>query len=445
MTLKKLSLILTCLVGFVCSPVARAQEDAAACAALLRTVLIGTRLECDNLASDQVCYGSSGLSAGLVADTPERDFTIPGQRVDAAAVVSLQSPPVNISEGEWGVASIRIRTEVGAQDAALVAFGNFTLENLSPGLMIVEARVANSTGALARILPDSSADLIVPLAFGETVRLVGRLEDSSWLRLQLPDARAAWVSSALVTPPAGESFAGLVVIDNPADASSQVYRPMQAFTLRTGRDDAPCAGMPESGLLLQTAESGSLRLLVNGFVLDAQGTLFIQAEEASALDIYVLAGRAVVTTPDDERVTIEAGNYAALAHDDEIAAPDSYDYTRLEVLPPELLPRAVLIVVNWERVLIPAASDPLAGLDSTSVCTVAVVSDVNVRTGPGRAYPARGSMLANQSARPDGRAAGADGRLWWRLTPGAWLSSDVVFAVGACHEVPILDVLPRLP
>lgn len=431
--------IFTCLCVVV-----SAQEDAAACAALLRTVLISTRLECDGLGGDQVCYGSSGLSAELVAGDSDHDLAIPGQRVEAAAVVSLQSAPVNIGEGEWGVASIRIRAEVGIQDAALVAFGDFTLENLNPGMAIVEARVTNSTGALARALPDASADLIAPLAFGETIRLVGRLEDSSWLRLQLPDARAAWVSSALVTPLAGESFSDLEVI-NPDEAARDVYRPLQAFTLRAGRDDAPCAGTPESGLLLQTAEGSPLRLLVNGFIIAAEGTLFLQAENESTLDIYALNGRAVATLPDGGRVTVTAGNGFSLAGDESAPESQPYDYTRVEALPLELLPRSVLIAADWERILIPAAPDPLAGLDSTSACTVAVVSDVNVRTGPGRAYPTRGSMLANQSARPDGRAAGTDGRLWWRLTPGAWLSSDVVFAVGACHEVPLLDVLPRLP
>lgn len=431
--------ILICLCVVV-----SAQEDAAACAALLRTVLISTRLECDSPGGDQVCYGSSGLSADLLAGEPERDFAIPGQRVEAAAVVALQSAPVNIGEGEWGVASIRMRAEVGIQDAALVAFGEFTLENLNPGIVIVEARITNSAGALARALPDASADLIAPLAFGETIRLVGRLDNSSWLRLQLPDERAAWVSSALVTPLAGESFSELAVI-NPDEAARDVYRPLQAFTLRTGRDDAPCAGTPESGLLLQTADAGSLRLLVNGFTITAEGALFLQAEDESALDIYVLNGRAVVTLPDGAQVTVTAGNGLSLSDDEDSPESQPYDYTRVEALPLELLPWSVLIAADWERVLIPATPDPLAGLDSTSACTVAVVSDVNVRTGPGRAYPARGSMLANQSARPDGRAAGTDGRLWWRLTPGAWLSSDVVFAVGACHEVPLLDVLPRQP
>lgn len=433
-----------CLSVIVSVPAVRAQEDEEACAALLRTVLISTRLECDGLTSDQVCYGSSGLSADLLAGDPVRDFAIPGQRVEAAAVVALQSAPVNISEGEWGVASIRIRAETGVQATALVAFGDFTLENLNPGMAIVEGRVTNSTGALARALPDASADVRAPLAFGETIRLVGRLEDSSWLRLQLSDARAAWVSSALVTSLAGESFASLAVI-NPDETTPDVYRPLQAFMLRTGRDDAPCAGTPESGLLLQTAAAGSLRLLVNGFVITAEGTLFLQAEDDSALDVFALNGRAVVTLPDGVRVTVSAGNVLSLVEDEDRPEAQPYDYTRMEALPLELLPRSVLIAVDWERVLIPAVSDPLAGLNSTSACTVAVVSDVNVRTGPGRAYPARGSMLANQSARPDGRAAGPDGRLWWRLTPGAWLSSDVVFAAGACHEVPLLDVLPRQP
>ena len=195
----------------------------------------------------------------------------------------------------------------------------------------------------------------------------------------------------------------------------------------------------KAGLLVQTTDE-VLLLYINHQQVEFQGTAFIQVPTPETLFVTVLEGE-VSLDYDDETYTIIETEQLVIAN--EVMIQD-YDYERVKMLPIDLLPRTFMLPVDWEAAILPPKPDPLAGITPEDDCTVAVVNDVNVRSGPGLAYPLRGTIRANQSAKPDGRAVDAEGNVWWRLTPGAWIRFDVAFNVGMCSDLRIIEALPRL-
>lgn len=72
------------------------------------------------------------------------------------------------------------------------------------------------------------------------------------------------------------------------------------------------------------------------------------------------------------------------------------------------------------------------------VCTVGATGAVNLRTGPGTEFDQGGVMPQGQIG-VDGQAMGADGFVWWRLSIGYWVRSDLVVTVGDCSAAPEID------
>ena len=73
-------------------------------------------------------------------------------------------------------------------------------------------------------------------------------------------------------------------------------------------------------------------------------------------------------------------------------------------------------------------------------------SDVNLRGGPGKAYPVAGKLLAGQEAEILGRNTSGD---WWQLAwPGgkqAWVAGTVVQILGPIDTVAVAKNIPALP
>jgi uncharacterized protein YraI len=423
-----------------------APADPTACLEVFRTALLNTALECEETGTSEACYGSRDVTLSI-ADTDASDgepFAFPGERVRLYQIETLTSGAMDVEIGNYGITTMAIPLPETALLTMLV-FGDVTLDNLGAGLITTTVQVTNANGVLARAEPESEAAQVGAFGRGTLLTATGQAEDGVWLRVQLADGASGWVlaGGVVLAENTAASMDELAIIE--ADADEIVYAPMRAITLVTGIAasdirDAPCPAAPDSGLLLQTPEATSATLLVNGFAVGLAGTIFLQASADDTLHVNVLEGEAIVRGEDDPSQTVAAGTvYIAQTGQ----PPVPYDYERLERLPRELLPRPVMLAVDWQRVLIPAQDNPLAGIAADAVCTIAVGSPVNVRVGPGRDYALRGSLLAGQSVQPDGRAAGIDGRAWWRLMPGAWVSVDVTVAAGDCAAVPFVDVLPR--
>jgi hypothetical protein len=85
---------------------------------------------------------------------------------------------------------------------------------------------------------------------------------------------------------------------------------------------------------------------------------------------------------------------------------------------------------------VPAAATTTSTSATAAVCTVSVTTTANQRGGPGTTFALVGTLSAGQTTAVDGQTVGADGLIWYRLTDGAWVRSDVVTAADACAGVP---------
>ncbi|MBZ0291786.1 MAG: SH3 domain-containing protein, partial [Anaerolineae bacterium] len=391
------------------------------CAAIVQAAVESALLECSGIETGEVCYGNADV-------TIETDdfvtFSRPGDRIAFAETASVQTTPMNIDSGAWGLALLKVQANAPEQVLTYVVFGDVTLEDASEADEPVNTafvRVRSNTGANVRAEPTEDAALVTQLLSGDVVMATGQLADGSWLRLRLPGEADAWVYADLMRGVSDLEMLPSVTADD--EPLTNFYSPMQAFTFQSGVYSAICGAAPESGLLLQTPDA--VEVLANGVPIAFDGTIYLQAAAGSEMIVTVVEGSASVSSADVTQ-TVDAGELVTLplADEESYAAPqepEEYAYVDVRELPFALLPNPVEdLEFNLLNVIIPAprSGGPLDGLNADSACTIAAVNEVRLRQGPGREYPISARLLPNESARPDARAESTDGALWWRLTDG---------------------------
>jgi hypothetical protein len=286
--------------------------------------------------------------------------------------------------------------------------------------------------------------------------VTGRLADSSWLRVQIPNGAAGWISALTMT----SDVSGVPVISRDETPPEMFFRPFASFNFESGMDDARCAGVPESGVLLQSPGETAYRFRVNGVYFELAGTMFLQAQPDTFFIAQVLEGEALAAVG-NRRVTIPQGFETVLlmSHADDgtplpagaPGVPAPYEHEPLLALPMRLLPRLAYVVFDLRTIIRvrPSTGDsPLAGVLVSDPCVVTVGSDdVNLRSGPGTDFPIRGTINTRESALPIGRATGTDANNWWQLSQDVWISGTVTVTGGNCAAVPIVEapVLPPPP
>ena len=72
-------------------------------------------------------------------------------------------------------------------------------------------------------------------------------------------------------------------------------------------------------------------------------------------------------------------------------------------------------------------------------CFILAQRVVNLRSAPSTASAIRGTLEDGQGVEVDGQTRGADNFIWWRLTNGLWVRSDVVVADDTCNQVPNVE------
>lgn len=433
------------LAALLLSAGALAQADT--CAAFVRSALAGAFLECGGVAPGQLCYGSGPLQ--IEGDVPASDFERPGQKTDAGAARAISAAAPDPASGQWGIALIHAVGALPADDALLVALGGVTLTNDGGDalLRVAPTRVSFAGGANVRAQPAEDAAVVAQLEAGAVLPATGALADGSWLRLYLPGGAVGWVRADLLRG----DFAALPAVTPDDTAPAALTTPYMAFTLAAGTGPLPCADTPEPGVLAQA--DSPVTLTINGAAVEVAGTAFITVQANGELRLGALAGYVTVTTGGGS-ATATAGYQVRVRRDAEAdawgapRAPEPYPYVRARALPLALLPQPVAEpAFNPVGVTTPAAPgvNPLDGVNADSRCTVAAFNDEGrLRAGPGREFPILGGLSAGEAALPDARAGGSDGMLWWRLSAGIWVRSDVVLAAGDCGALPLVDA-PGLP
>jgi hypothetical protein len=352
------------------------------CLAVLQAAFQATEQVCPETGRNQVCAGSSELQAEPQAGFGPFAFSQPGARLNAREIQTLRSLP--LSAESYGVSLLRLQADLPDTDsslnASLLVFGDVELQNQVDAANAPPTLDVSPTGSMnIRSGPSTDDPIVGTLNARQTVTANGRLGDNTWLRITLADGSFGWLFASLVTTTG--DINSLDVVDTSGIPVAVRYSPMQAFAFRSGVADAPCAGAPESGILVQSpAGAERITLFVNGAELALTGTAFLQAQPGGEMVINVVEGVSRVTVSTLSQVA-PAGTRVRLSLDSNGAAsgapsePEPYDTTSLYTLPALVIQREIAISPALSPEQITLAGIPQAGEWVTTYSTLSLLCD----------------------------------------------------------------------
>jgi hypothetical protein len=325
-----------------------AQEDQ--CLAAVQAALATTEQACSATGRNQACYGNPGLQVEPQAGFVQFTFSQPGNIINVREIQTLRSSPP--TDGTYGVSLLRIQDGLAdtapEQNVTLLVFGNVDILNNVSASDVPPTLEVSPTGSMNIRSGPSTEDAIVgTLDARQTVTANGRLGDNSWLRITLADGSFGWLSAPLVT--AAGDINTLDIVTTAGTPVAVRYGPMQSLTFQSGIDDAPCAGVSPSGVLIQTpAQASNVGFSINGVNLVLSGTMFLQAQPGSEMRLYAIEGVARAATVQATQV-VPAGALVRIPLDGNRAAsgaplePEPYDATILQALPVGNLEREIIV------------------------------------------------------------------------------------------------------
>ncbi len=224
-----------------------------------------------------------------------------------------------------------------------MAFGDVLLENKAPVPTALNVEVGRAYANI-RLLPNTQARTLVSLKPGQPVEAVERLADNSWVRINLPGSgETGWIKTELL------HLTSDIKTLNVANATQPSYRPMQAFTFKSGADQQNCAEVPRNGLVIQTPEgAGEVHLWINQVVVKLGSTVYFQAQANGDMTVTTLEGHATVQAL-GTTYTAVAGTRLHIKMDADMnpisapSLPEAYQMTDVQNLPIDHLQRAIAI------------------------------------------------------------------------------------------------------
>jgi len=254
---------------------------------------------CPAMGTNEVCYGNFEVNVVTQGDVPDDfNFTDPGDNANLAFVRSLFLSSLDPQHDRWGIAQMRLLANLtrGSQDITILLFGDVSVDNeVAP---TTKLNVMPIVRANMRNIPTLNSFVIRTIPARQTVEAVGRLEDSSWLRVIVPENGAVgWVSADLLTPEnETDTFEHLPI----QSGSSPYFGPMQAISYSSGTSST-CSNFNVDGMLIQTPQGQArVTMLINEVSIEMVSTnqfgatAFVEANPEDGMTISVLTGSANV-------------------------------------------------------------------------------------------------------------------------------------------------------
>jgi hypothetical protein len=251
---------------------------------------------------------------------------------------------IDPTNNEWGVAQMRLQVSspTGSQDMTMLLFGAFSVENAVEATQTVPVRV-RSLATDIRSTPNPTALSLETPSVGTQLLARGRLDDSSWLRVENQTTGiVGWVLANTVEVVNASASVGVLPVE---DANSPYYGAMQAFYFSSGSTDIGCDNLASDGLLIQTPEGvARVSLLINEVSIEltgtgsgTQGTAYIEAnpENEDGMEVSVLEGQAEVSTSEGSSQTLSTGQQSNIPLNEEgvaegaPSAPISFDLSNI--------------------------------------------------------------------------------------------------------------------
>ncbi len=321
------------------------------CPDIVREAYTTTADLCEETGRNQACYGHYLIEAKPQPNISLLKFDQEGDVVGVDQIQSLRLSVMNDKSGAWGISLMRLQANMPdsqpGKNITLLLVGDVEINADTTVTSTLEAVVNAPENVNVRQSPSVDAGVITNLPPGRMVTADGRLADNSWIRVRLPNnGGTGWVAGSLLTSTSG--FDDLDVVE----ASSRYYTPMQAFTFRSGLNDAQCAEAPDSGLVVKMPEGiAKVTLLINEVDIQIGSTVFFQAQPGGDMILRVIEGSTQVSAF-DTTVQVTTGNQTTLPLDESLKAagpptpPTPYDPDDVRGLPLELLDQLVPPVVS---------------------------------------------------------------------------------------------------
>jgi uncharacterized protein YraI len=313
-----------------------------ACPALVLSAYTTTADLCESTGRNQACYGHSLLEAKPQPDVSAFKFDQEGDVANVGQIQSLRLSVMDDTTGAWGITLMRLQANMPdsqpAKNVTLLLVGDVEINADTTTTTTQEAYIHARANVRVRQSPTTDSAIMSSLPPGRQVTVDGRLADNSWIRVRLPNnGGTGWIASSLLT--STEDFATLDVVN----ASSRYHTPMQAFTFKSGSNDAPCAEAPDSGIMIKTPEGmGKVTLLINEVDIQIGSTVFLQAQPGGDMSILVTEG-SVEVGAFGSTVQVSTGEQATVPMGESLQAsgpptePTAFDPASISALPVELL------------------------------------------------------------------------------------------------------------
>ncbi len=299
MSHKRFALILPLLLAFA---LLSADAQKAVCEEIVAQALLDLSEHCADLERNSLCYGHSQVDASFAGDSNAADFDAPGARASLAQMTRLRTSGLDLERGHWGVAIMNLQANLpqsrpGAGVIMMLA-GDATLDHEVDLAQIDEIREPLSTVALEPTMRFAQAAAISEelgqLQKDEIALIDARTRGGEWLRLVNASA-VSWVQRDHLAPLQG--MESLPVVDV-ADTFA-----MKALSFSSAREITDCDAA-EPVLAIQTPETSSVNLTLNGVDIHVQSLVSFQQVHRNALSMTVHRGAATTAFGN----TVLAGN-----------------------------------------------------------------------------------------------------------------------------------------
>jgi hypothetical protein len=198
------------------------------CPALVEQALQEIGNNCSSLDRNSACYGFNRVESTFAEEVPEDFFTQPSDRADLTLVQTIQTTPLNLDTGDWGIAVMNVLANVpNTLPGAAVTFlvmGDAKIENdVDPETAILPSTpvsVTTTFTTVARSSPGNNSNSVGDIARGTELEADAHDVSGEWLRI-LVNERPAWIPLDIIDAP--EDVAALPV------ASATSRSPMQSF------------------------------------------------------------------------------------------------------------------------------------------------------------------------------------------------------------------------
>jgi hypothetical protein len=352
------------------------------CPVIVQSAMDATNQSCTDMGQDQACYGHVMVNAVPYSGSGTLTFAEPGDIADVISLRSLRLSAMDVESGIWGLARMELRANTPrpvAENVTVLMFGDVDVNNAIEPSSVLDATVSVPDYVNVRLWPSEKGGVLGTLAPDQSVRVVGRLTDSSWLRVELPDSGAfGWLYAPLLTVTGDVETLPVEKADTPH------YGPMKAFYFQdhpTDEEIEGCATVPPSGLLIQTPEgAGQVTFLINEVDIRIGSTVFFQAQPLGDMTISTIEGAARIQV-NGVQSTAFAGTQVRIPLDENLSpigsptSPEPYDEEALKSLPLGALNKPVVVMPPASPSVIqdfqtpPDNSEPTEVLDPTNTTT----------------------------------------------------------------------------